>query len=285
MNLKSKVMIVFLMLHFQNVWAQEIIQVKKTSQNLAKIENVNSEIWKAVPETKLNLLAQMMVRPRPANVETQNVQVQLLHDGKYMAFRFRWKDTEPSEGGKLAEFSDALAIEFPVLDNLNPPPIFMGIKDNPVHMFHWRFQYQHDQLHGKKEIQDIYPNMSVDAYPLEFKDMGSILDVTEEKKDVFSHARAAQNPQAFAKRAVDEIMAEGFGSSAAREDFDSNGFGEWENGEWTLVISRALKRPNGSVLTESGQSSFGVAVWQGGKDEVGSRKSITMLWTPFVLEK
>ena len=80
-------------------------------------------------------------------------------------------------------------------------------------------------------------------------------------------------------------MAEGFGSSVVRKDTDSIAHGEWRDGEWVVVISRALKRPNGSVLEIGKGSSFGLAVWQGGQDEVASRKSITMQWTPFKVEE
>jgi DMSO reductase family type II enzyme heme b subunit len=161
----------------------------------------------------------------------------------------------------------------------------MGFKDNPVHLFHWRAQYQYDEEHGKKTVKDIYPNLIADIYPNEFADRGSLKPATDDNKDMFSHGKAAGNPQSNDKKAVDELMAEGFGSSVVRKDTDSFAHGEWKDGEWTVVISRALKRPDGSVLEVGKGSSFGVAVWQGGQDEVASRKSITMLWSPFKVEE
>lgn len=259
--------------------------VKKVTADLAKVSESSAGYWKDIPEMKINLLSQMMVKPKPVKAETQNLNVQAIHDGKYIAFRMRWKDKEKSEAGKLGEFSDAIALEFPVLDNENPPPIFMGIKDNPVHLFHWRAQYQYDEEHGKKNIKDIYPNLSTDMYPNEFADRGSLKAASEENKEIFSHGKAAGNPQSSVKKAVDEMMAEGFGSSVVIEDRDSIAHGDWKNGEWTVVISRALKRPKGSIIEVGKKSAFGVAVWQGSKDEVGSRKSLTMIWTPFTVEE
>jgi len=81
------------------------------------------------------------------------------------------------------------------------------------------------------------------------------------------------------------MMAEGFGTSVVTAGGNSAGRGEWKNGEWVVVISRALNCPGGSVLTEGGSSAYGAAVWQGGADEVGSRKAITMAWTTFKIEK
>lgn len=258
--------------------------VKTVETDLSKTPDVSAEYWKDVKTISLPLLAQMIIKPKPAKAETTAINVQIVHDGKYMAFRLRWADTEKSEAGRLAEFSDAVALEFPVKDNAYPPSIFMGVKDNPVHIFHWRAQYQYDEEHGKKSVKDIYPNLSVDMYPHEFVFSGTVKDVPEEKREMFSPAVALGNPQSYPKKAVDEIMAEGFGTSAVRGDCDSKAHGEWKDGEWIVVIVRALNRPDGSVLEVGKGSSFGAAVWQGGKDEVGSRKAFTMMWTPFKLE-
>lgn len=255
--------------------------VKEVSADLSKTPLVAADYWQGVPEIKVDLMAQMMVNPKPAKAQTETVKVQIVHDGKFIAFRMRWPDKEKSEAGKLGEFSDAIALEFPVLDNQNPPPIFMGVKGNPVHLFHWRAQYQYDEVHGKKGVKDIYPNLSVDAYPNEFVDRGNLKPALPEQQEIFSHGKAAGNPQSSQKLAVDEIMAEGFGTSAVRKDADSVARGEWKEGEWTVVISRALKRPDGSILEIGKSSFFGVAAWQGGHDEVASRKSVTMQWTPF----
>lgn len=284
MKINGLVSLLILLMQFEFVNAEEVIQVKKVKDDLSKITKVDASYWKGIKKNKLELLAQMMVNPKPAKTQTESVAYQVIHDGSYIAFRFEWKDSERSEAGKLAEFSDALAIEFPIKNNLNPPDIFMGGKDDPVYMFHWRAQYQRDEEKGMKTINDIYPNSLADTYPLEFADMGNIKGATEEKRLAFSHGKAALNPQSYPKKAVDEILAEGFGTSATTGASNSWGRGSWSKGKWTLVISRKLIIEKGSQLKEGEQSSFGVAVWQGGKDEVGSRKSITLNWTPFKLD-
>lgn len=258
--------------------------VKKVKADLSQKPVINADYWKDVKEIPINLMGQMIVKPKSDKVETEKVNVKIVHDGKYISFRLRWADKEKSEAGKLGEFSDAIALEFPVKDNANPPPIFMGMKDNPVHLFHWRAQYQYDEENGKKTIKDIYPNLSSDIYPLDYVDSGTIKNITEAKKEVFSPGVAAGNPQSYPKKAVDEIMAEGFGTSGVRKDHDSIAHGEWKDGEWIVIISRALNRPDGSVLEVGKGSSLGIAVWQGGAGEVGSRKSLTMTWTPFKIE-
>jgi len=262
---------------------QAKLVVESTKTDLTK-DYSNPEIWTKAIEESVTLMGQPMVAPRPKETTTTNLKVQAVTDGQRIAFRLRWADSEVSEGGKLGTFSDAVALQFPIKDNKNPPPIFMGGKDNPVHIFHWRAQYQKDAEQGKPTVKDIYPNTNPDIYPLEFKDSGKIAGLNNEKQEVFAPGKAAGNPQSYAKKAVDELTAEGFGSSTVLESNESLGHGEWVNGEWSVVISRPLQRPNGSVLKAGEDSFVAFAVWQGGKDEVGSRKSLTMVWLPLEIK-
>lgn len=246
----------------------------------------DTAIWKHAKEMSVDLMGQPMVAPRADVTQTEKVFVRAVHDGTTLLVRLRWKDAEKSEAGPLGKFSDAAAMEFPVKDNANPPMVFMGEKDNPVHIFHWRAQYQKDKEQGKPEIKDIYPNAAPDIYPLEFKDAGSVKLATPEQRAVFAHGKAAGNPQSSTKeRGIDEILAEGFGTSAVQESNASQADGRWAKGEWDLIIARPLKREGGSVLELGKASNVGFAIWQGGKDEVGARKSVTMQWVPVQIEK
>lgn len=240
--------------------------------------------WANAPAEKIVLIAQPMAVPRPATTATAELQVQAVHNRDHLAIRLSWQDDDRSEAGHLGEFSDAVAVEFPVKSNEAPPPVFMGTVDNPVHIFHWRAQYQRDAEQGKPTMKDLYPNASIDIYPLEFKDPGTLGQSPEAAREQFSPGRAEGNPQSYAKSGVDEIVAEGFSTSAVQEGHGSAGKGVHAGGRWSVVISRELRREGGSVLTAGGKTFVGFAVWQGGKDEVGSRKSVTMVWTPLALD-
>lgn len=237
--------------------------------------------WSKAPELVVSLMAQPMIIPRPKITTTREVKVQAIHDGHWIAFRLSWEDSERSDGGPLGKFSDSCAIEFPGRAGGSPPPVFMGAKDNPVHILHWRAQYQVDREQGLKEPKDYYPNMQIDMYPMEYNDMGNISTIGSADREVYSPGLASGNPQSYRKlRGVDEIIAEGFGSSTIAQNAMAVGEGEWKDRRWTVVIARPLARENGSVLLEGGDTFLGFAIWQGGKDEVGSRKSVTMSWTP-----
>lgn len=260
------------------IYAAEIKAVK-IADDLSKTAWSDS-LWKDSREEVIMLMAQPMAIPRPKTTQTSQVRVQAVHDGSWIAFRLKWKDSEKNEDGRLGHYSDAVALQFPVKEG-SPPAIFMGGKDSPVHIFHWRAQYQRDHEKGKPEMTDLYPNMNPDMYPMEFKDPGSVVGLTEEKREVYSPGKAAGNPQSYEKSSsVDEILAEGFGSSTIVQNRMAIGQGTWSKGEWSVVIARPLKRENGSVL-EAGKNNFvAFAVWQGSKLEVGSRKSVTMTWVP-----
>jgi DMSO reductase family type II enzyme heme b subunit len=63
------------------------------------------------------------------------------------------------------------------------------------------------------------------------------------------------------------------------------GHAEWRDGTWTLVLVRPLALEGGSSFAPGERTFAAFAVWQGGLDEVGARKSVTMTWTPIVVEE
>ncbi len=236
--------------------------------------------WDRAGETKVMLMAQPMVVPRPAATTTSEVTVRAVHDGKRIAFRLSWADPDVNEAGRLAQFSDAAAIQFPAGAPAVPPAVMMGSKDQPVHIFHWRAQYQRDAEKGKPSIRDLYPNVSTDMYPLEFSDPKASGAATDKDRERYSPGRAEGNPQSYSKTGVDEIIAEGFSTSSVQAGSQSVGKAVWANGRWTLAIVRPLAIEGGSALAAGKASFIAFAVWQGGAQEVGSRKSVTMVWTP-----
>lgn len=261
------------------------IKIKRVQGDISE-KYFDESNWKtAEVDQTISLMGQPMVAPKPKATETSSIVVTAVHDGKWIAFRLKWKCNKPEAGGQLATFSDAVAMEFPIKDNENPPPIFMGGKDDPVHMFHWRYQYQLDEENGKKTVEQIYPNKTIDMYPLEYKEKGNFKTATQEERDSFVGGTAAGNPQSFQKKSIDEVFAEGFGSSSVSGVRLAKAKGLWKDGVWTVFIARPLVYETGSKLIPGKKSHIGFAVWQGGKKEVGAIKSLTMTWTPIFIEE
>lgn len=236
--------------------------------------------WNASRPASFVLIAQPMVPPRPERVLTDGIQVQAIHDGTRVAFRLRWQDPEVSEAGRLGEYSDAVALQFPVAND-RLPPVTMGASGMPVHIFHWRAQYQRDAERGKPDIKDLYPNASIDMYSMDFKDAAG---GSKEEREQFNPGVAVGNPQSFRKSGVDEILAEGFTTSAVQTGHGAVARGEWKDGWWTVVIARPLVIEGASTLREGAATSVAWAVWQGGEREVGSRKSVAINWVPLKVQ-
>lgn len=250
---------------------------------------LEGSFWKKSKPKIISLTAQPMVVPRPKKTLTETLRVEAVHNREWIAFRLQWQDDGKDEGDILGKFSDAVAIQFPVKKSEIPPPIFMGAKDNPVHILHWRTQYQKDKEKGILTMKELYPNMSIDMYPLEFADEyvhdKVLTRIPGAQREIFVPGKAAGNPQSFRKiRGIDEIFAEGFGSSSVIENARAIAKGVWRKNQWQVMIARPLKLQGGSEL-EIGKKGFvAFAVWQGGKGEVGSRKSVTMSWIPLEIK-
>jgi hypothetical protein len=236
--------------------------------------------WETVPRGAVTLLAQPMITPRPEKLLTEQVIVQAVHDGTRLALRVVWEDSEESQGGHLAEYSDAVALQFPSDGSANTP-VMMGAKGLPVHILHWRSQYQLDEEQGKPEMSKLYPFGTTDAYAMDFKEAKG---GTTEEKESFLPARALGNPQAYRKKAVDEITAEGFGTSSVIEPGGAIGKGAFDGERWAVVFVRPLDAPGRSTLKVDAVNQVAFAVWQGGSGEVGSRKAVMLSWLPLRLQ-
>lgn len=84
-----------------------------------------------------------------------------------------------------------------------------------------------------------------------------------------------------------QINAEGIGTSDTIDKNIVKTNGSWENGKWSVVISRALivESEKPAVKLASGQNAqFSVAIWDGSNKERGGIKSYTgMMWLELTL--
>lgn len=257
----------------------ETLLAQRTGESL-DVPDPHAAFWQAVPRGAVTLLAQPMVTPRPEKLLTEELVVQAVHNGSLLALRVVWEDSEVSQGGHLSEYSDAVALQFPS-DGSPSTPVMMGAKGLPVHILHWRAQYQLDEEQGKPEISKLYPFGSTDAYAMDFKEARS---GTLEQKESFLPARALGNPQSYRKKAVDEILAEGFGTSSVLEPGGARGKGAFDGQRWAVVFVRPLDEKGRSILKPSAVNQVAFAVWQGGAGEVGSRKAVLLSWLPLRLQ-
>lgn len=93
-------------------------------------------------------------------------------------------------------------------------------------------------------------------------------------------ARALDNRMGGPRdRPVEDLIAEGPGTLTSAPSAGSNGRGRRTADGWSVVISRRL--PEG--LGPGGRSQVAFAVWEGSRQEAGSRKMRTG-WIPLAVE-
>lgn len=281
-----------------------------------KLDKVTTQdaLWKNAPEETVVLMAQPTT-PKPETTTTESVIAQALHNGETIVFRIRWKDPSADYGGRLGQFSDGVALQFPGSFQGEPPPIVMGAKGMPVHILHWRAQFEKDRELGRvRTVKELYPNSVVDQYPFDYKIMnGGDKDLSpetramikkgqadakakgddnhgapfgKEQREMYSHGRAAGNPSSYPKlQGVDEIVAEGYGTSQVIDKPAAVARGSWKQGEWSVIFARPINMKGRSTLGVNAANNVGFAVWRGEKSEAGSRKSVTLQWSPLQIEK
>jgi hypothetical protein len=245
----------------------------------------SSPFWEKARETVIALLPQDVTEPRLLEKGAESLRLCALHNGAEIAFRLEWADVSPDGITSASGRSDACAIELPATGGNGPlPDSMMGEKGKPVHIVYWRFASQ-ERLEGKPHgVAALYPNAWIDHYPFEAaRDEAA----RAEMETRYAPARAAKNPVATERdrRAVEDLLAEGFGTLAPAPEQTSSGRGVHEGGRWRVVISRPLDfAANARTQLRPGTNGFvAVAVWDGSKGHAGGKK-MRSIWVPMEIE-
>lgn len=247
---------------------------------------LNDTAWRTAAPYKQPLQRQFLVDPKPADVGVKEVQVQSVHDGKYIAFRLVWKDPTQNDDPKIMNFSDGVALQFPVKkDPL--PEYFMGEPGKPAHILHWKAWRSADLKNGFQTVKTAYPNMTVDVYQFDYPVKGTGTEKTQAEKDIFIPGKAAGNPLSVPhKEIIEELSAEGSGTLKSTNIENTSGDAEWNNGEWIVIFRRPLTvGDHGSVQFKPGEKMpVAFAVWEGGRKESAGRKSVSPAWAEVKVE-
>jgi hypothetical protein len=241
-------------------------------------DNPYAEVWKQAPYYETPLQAQQMAMPTIPAPTVAALRAQALRDGERIAFRLSWQDSTADGNVDSGQFTDAVAVEFPLDTGAAP---MMGHKGAKVQILHWKALWQKDLDVGFQDVQDLHPNYWYDLYwfaegkfpfPVSggaFKDPRSLQ---------WFIAQSAGNPMAVFSRTqpVEELVAEGFGSLTHQPQSASSGKGAWVKGTWAVVISRPLTTGDTADFQfKPGNTQIAFAVWQGGAGNVGGRKNWT----------
>jgi ethylbenzene dehydrogenase len=236
--------------------------------------------WQSAPVHVEPLILQDLVEPRLLTPSTSQVRVQAVTDGTRIAFRLEWDDPEKDDLPGAARFSDACAVQLPAKIEADVPAPQMGEANRGVEITYWRASWQAEADGRPDDIKALYPGATVDHYPFEAAPLEKAGAARDQMKARYSPARALGNGmEGPREKPVQDLIAEGPGTITPAPASHSEGKGAYGKKGWAVVLSRPL--PAG--LAPGGRSQVAFAVWQGSKQEVGSRK-MRSGWTPLSLE-
>lgn len=229
-----------------------------------------ADAWKDLVPVAIPLFPQNITTPSLKESTVSTVTVKAVHNGTWLAVLLMWSDPTANVHVETDQASDACAVQFPLQEVEKTSP-FMGGKDFPVAILHWKAIWQQDVGTGYQQVTDLYPHTWVDTYRFGQKT-----------------ATLANNPIAHEKRTspVEELIAEGFGTLTTQRQQNARAASTWKDGTWSVVFSRKLNTRDSQdpILTPGEKTSLAFAVWDGSRDNVGARKNYAP-WVATTLEK
>lgn len=260
-----------------SVSAETVIQGMRI-EGSGPILEPDAVFWDEVPSTKVNLLAQMVVKPKHLQPAVTEVNVRAVHNGEWVGVLLEWEDATRDDMLYLDSFGDQAAVQFPVSTEAMPSPM-MGNPGGRVNVMQWRAALQRDIEYAELDIKDLYPNALIDVYP------DQVLKTVEAR--AYTGALGLDNPvsRPHVSPVLDQ-MSEGWGTMTVKPIQHADGRGVWKDGTWRVVITRPLwpVTPNAPDLAPGTRTVVGFAIWDGSNREVGARKSWSN-WVPFEVAK
>ncbi|MBI4584136.1 MAG: c-type cytochrome [Planctomycetes bacterium] len=241
--------------------------------------------WRDAPRVKLHLMPLWWRAVRP-----EELTVQALHNGREVALLLTWEDeTHDHTAMRPQDFRDAAALEF----SLTPdPPFFaMGAAGEFVNLWMWKSERQADLEPAFQDLEKIYPNIGIDAYPnlsrsaLE-QPMRHALTLQSDPTFVTGWGAGNIVSDPTRKSPAEDLVSQGFGTLASRPKIDQSiaSSGVYSTGSYRVMFRRALA-PNGqrSVSFKPGSSvPVAFAVWNGSAGDRDGKKSVT-IWQELYL--
>lgn len=224
-----------------------------------------ADVWGQYPSVEVPLVPQQMATPMLPEAVVPWVKVRAVHNGQRIAFQLRWEDADDNAIEAMARFRDAVAVELPTTPE--PGASSMGQPGGEVQILLWRASWQRDVDRGRQHVEDAFPNMFAGPRPEDL--------MNPEAATVYYPGRWAANILSAEARTtpVEEATAAGFGSLTTMDEQRGEGAGVRESDGWNVVVSTEMQGGEGRAKLAGGQrTKVAFAVWNGGKDNRGSRK-------------
>lgn len=251
------------------------------------VDDPDSDVWGSAPKARIALDAQKVavpMRPKPA---FDTITVRSVHDGTTIAFLVEWKDEQADDLTVAVDgFRDACAV---LLGKWPDEPTFrtMGTTERPATILHWKSDWQRDLDKGFQDLEAVFPRATFDFHPPLVDAARAVVGSQREPVVVADYEKAGAtqwlpglhvgNPLSIQGRTtpVEKLVAHGFGTLTPMATQDARGKGVHRDGGWHVVLAKSLAATDDEEVTLGAGSShaLAVAVWSGGDNDAGSRKS------------
>lgn len=235
--------------------------------------------WDGADVLPVPMAPQAVVKPRLYEAGVDAITVRALYDADHLALLFEWDDARTdAELASVADFRDAVAVEFPADPATGIPYFAMGEPGKPVTIYQWKADWQFGMDH---DVTQRHPDMIADWYPYSGRPAGEIAGLDDYAEDrIYLTAAAAGNSLSDtglqARTPVEKLQAEGFGTltpvDASAQDGIGNGAAA--NGRWRVVITVPRQQP-GFTFAPGMTVPMAFAVWDGAKLHRGGEKAVS----------
>ena len=222
--------------------------------------------WQAALVHKVSLSPQIILPPNGGG-SIQSVSVRALHDTHYLALRLEWADATANQEVGVNRFRDAIAVGFPTRQSERLPSPFMGDAEAPINIWQWTADFDAN-TRGYDGFADNYPHTEgVWYFPQDY--------------EVAREVRAWRGTEP-----VIELVASGWGTLERKVTQNILGVSKYRDGHWYVVLRRQLAtgNPEDTLFRPGETTQMIIAVWDGEHEDVNGKKSITMMWTPLILD-
>lgn len=245
-------------------------------------DDPDAPAWQESDALEVPLAPQAVVKPRRYESGVKSIEVRALYSEERLGVRLEWRDAEQNVMEGVAQaFRDAIALEFPYDPAKGIPFFGMGERERPVVIYQWKSDWS---AATPPDADEKYPDMVVDWYPFSTRSASEIAEASDYGKSGGDKAfipswwagNALMDPALQSKRAVEKLVAHGFGTlepvPADQQDGESRAL--WKDGVWRAVIS--IPRTQESFSFARGKTvPFAFAAWNGARQERGAEKAVS----------
>lgn len=235
--------------------------------------------WRAAPEKTIELGPQDIALPQQLTPAITSLRVRAIHDDERIGFHLEWDDPDVNDLTiRVDDYRDACAVLL-APGNADATLRPMGSATTPATLLHWKADWQRDVDRGRQGLEAVYPNRSIDTYPI-------VWNVAPDDVDIASYQDAGAtewlpgvdvgNPISAAERTspVEKAIAYGFSTTKTASTQDAIGRGIRTPTGWRVIITKPLTAiDDGEFAIPTGTiSTVAFAAWSGGVHDAGSRK-------------